>query len=230
MRLPSAGEAGRCVRAPGEDGIVGLPRDPSVGGERLVDRGREVGERERDAGPAACSRRSNGRAPSGGSARNFDDRVGLLGREHAHAGRDDLGEHRVGIRHARAAVRDRLDRPGCRSPPTSTGTRRGRTAAYASAAVDARPSVTGSVGAFDDALEHRRVAVLGRARDPEPEVELGRERVQLLREPQRAGNVLALDRARRLEQHEVVVGEAELLRASRRGRRAADRGRSSCGS
>ena len=70
--------------------------------------------------------------------------------------------------------------------------------------------------ALDDAVEDRRVAVLGRSRDPEVQREPGRETVELLREPERARNVLALDRPRRLEQHEVVVAKPNCLRVAAR--------------
>src|SRR5262249_60249656 len=52
--------------------------------------------------------------------------------------------------------------------------------------------------------------VLRRTRHPEAELEVGEDAVQLLREPKRAGDVLALDRARRLQQDEVVLAESEL--------------------
>src|SRR5207248_4899660 len=69
--------------------------------------------------------------------------------------------------------------------------------------------------AFDDAVEDRCIAVLRGAGEPEAQRKIGCETVQLPSKPKRARDVLAFDRPGRLEEHEIVVDEAELL--ARRG-------------
>ena len=106
MRLPSAASAGDAGPAR-EDRIVVHHDDPSVRGERLVDRGREVGEANemRRAVQVHVEVRSR---TSVGSARNCTSTRAARWRT-ADAGRDDLREHGIGKRGARAARRDRLD-------------------------------------------------------------------------------------------------------------------------
>ena len=135
----------------------------------------------------------------------------------------------IGIRGARAAVRDRLD-DGIAEPlprrreHDEIGGRvrvgRGRRAAERD-----RQS-----RALDDAVEHRRVAVLGRAGDPEPQ-RRGRARGRA------AVARTAARRERSCVRSRAPVGRARSRRrrsrtacASPRDRPAAGRGRSSCGS
>ena len=137
------------------------------------------------------------------------DAVGVVDRE-------QLARRTRGARRAPGSCRPRSGggarstrSPGCRSPPTSTGRATRSAAAYASAAVAARPTVTGTVASARSAGEHVVVAVLRRAGDPEADVAVGLERASSVGERDRARDVLARDRAGRLQQHEVVGRESE---------------------
>ena len=210
MRLPSA--AKRAMRSPAGDGRGRrLPRDPSVRGEGLVDRGRQLGERVRHAGPAdvgvevALAHRGRVRRGTSRPCRAAGSRT------RGYPAATISASTGYGIRRAGAAVRDRLDDRVAESLP-----RRGEHDEIAGRVRVGRgrrpPERHRERRPLDDAVEHGRVAVLGRARRSRGAAGVsGASAVQLLREPERAGNVLALDRARRLEQHEVVVDEAELL-------------------
>src|SRR5439155_9858034 len=87
---------------------------------------------------------------------------------------------------------------------------------------------------FEDAIERRSVSILRRARQPVLHAPAGQRGLQGGRVTHAAGNVLAFDRPRRLEQDDVVGREAEpgpgLVALRRLGRRVeieavVDRGR-----
>ena len=81
----------------------------------------------------------------------------------------ELVEHRVVARPRSAGGARSTRSPGCRTPPRSTGRGSRSAAAYASAAVVARPTVHRHRRLGDEPREHVVVAVLRGAGDPEPE-------------------------------------------------------------
>ena len=166
--------------------------------EHVVDRAREVGERVRDAGAAqvdvVVALRARRRARRGTSrcspARSVENsRTPAAGSRRAR----DRGTPRTDGRH-----RDRLDRPGCRTLPTSTGTRRRRSPRTRRRWSAARPDRDRHLAP----VEHRSsVGAYPSSAGPDSQYRTDapvrlRERV---REAHAAGHVLALDRSRRLE-------------------------------
>ena len=82
-------------------------------------------------------------------------------------------------------------------------------AAYASATDGARPTVTGTGDSRHEPREHVVVSVLGGTGDPQPDLRVAGERGELGGEGDRPGHVLARDRARRLDEDEIVGCEPE---------------------
>ena len=189
-----------------------LPLGPTHRGERLVDRPGQVGEVERQAGPAyvrlevlllcRCGSARNCATCSGRSVESARTPVA-----------EQLGQDGIGRGRAGSPPRDRLRSPGCRTPPRLTGTPRGRTR-------HSRRPACGAARhdrewrAFDDAIERRSVAVLGGTRQPVAERPVVEQPAEALREAQPARHVLALDRARGLEEHELVVARSRIVRVS----------------
>ena len=160
------------------------------------------------------------------------EHVGLLGREaRARPRRGSRRAPDTGTpRTARRAAIDSIT--GLPNPSHVDGNTTRSHAAYASATRVGAAERDRHRRAFDDACERVGVAVLGRARDPELH-RRGRAScaARCAARRTRAGNVLALDRARRLQHHERRRRRSRTCaRVSRRGRRAAGRGRRSCGS
>ena len=109
-------------------------------------------------------------------------RVGEFGREDAHTRGADLREHRVRIRGARSPERDRFDDRIAEPFPcrrehhqVGRGVRIRRHAGAADGEWNRR--------AFADAIERRSVSVLGRAREPVRDAQVGSQLLQPLREP-----------------------------------------------
>ena len=212
-------------------GIVVHHDGPAVRGERLLDRGREVGERERHARPAAGSRRSRSRGAL--RARRGSARARRAARSRSSARRPRGSRRAPGYGNAAHARRAAIDSiTGLPNPSHVDGNTTRSHAAYASATRRRAADGHRHVGAFDDA---RRACRRSRLR-PGPTIQ---------RCTRPVGDACARGaprgaprRARSCVRSRATVAASRTSSSAkpncgagrRRGRRAPGRGRRSCGS